>query len=272
MQKNNSINTHRKNHLPAIIALDLDGTLLRCDFSISPRTLQALQSCAKKGMKVIIATARPPRTISAMLPAGFPEGPWICYSGAEIYARGERIMQNALAPVLAKEIIKVIESCAPETTISFEMDDRLFINRPLDSPWIHTVVTDLVAVIDKPVAKVLFDTSNVNDSASLCAHLPGDCKIIAFNEGPIHLAEIVANEVSKVGALKLLVARAGHTMKEVIAFGDGDGDGDIEMLSQCGLGIAMGNASEAVKAAANWITASNDEDGVAVALEQLLGK
>jgi hypothetical protein len=251
-----------------MIALDLDGTLLRSDFSISPRTLQTLQNCAARGMQVIIATARPPRTISALLPADFPEGPWICYSGAEIYERGARIMQNALAPALAKEIIKVIESFAPETAISFEMDDRLFINRPLDSPWIHTVVTDLTAVIDRPVAKVLFDTSNVNDSASLRAHLPGDCKIIAFNEGPIHLAEIVANEVSKVAALKLLVARADLTMKDVIAFGDSDGD--AEMLSQCGLGVAMANASEAAKAAAHWITASNDEDGVAVALEKLL--
>jgi len=269
MTRNNSITALRKNHLPAMIALDLDGTLLRGDFSISPRTLQTLKNCVARGLKVIIATARPPRTISAMLPAGFPEGPWICYSGAEIYARGARIMQNALAPARAKEIIKVIESCAPEAAISIEMDDRLFINRPLNGPWIHTVVADLVAVIDKPVAKVLFDTSDFNDSASLRAHLPGDCKIIAFNEGPVHLAEIVANEVSKVAALKLLVARAGHTMKDVIAFGDSDGD--AEMLAQCGLGVAMGNASEAVKAAADWITASNDEDGVAVALEKLLG-
>lgn len=252
-----------------MIALDLDGTLLRCDFSISPRTLQTLKNCAARGMKVIIATARPPRTITAMLPQDFPEGPWICYSGAEIYVRGERIMQNALAPARAKEIIKVIESYAPETTISIEMDDRLYINRPLDGPWMHTVVADLTAVIDRPVAKVLFDTSNVNDSASLRAQMPGDCKIIAFNDGPIHLAEIVAKEVSKVGALKLLAARAGRTMKEVIAFGDGDGD--IEMLAQSGLGVAMANASEAVKAAADWITASNDEDGVAVALEKLFG-
>jgi hydroxymethylpyrimidine pyrophosphatase-like HAD family hydrolase len=59
-------------------------------------------------------------------------------------------------------------------------------------------------------------------------------------------------------------------MKDVIAFGDGDGD--IEMLSQCGLGVAMANASEAVKSAAHWITTSNDEDGVAVALEVLFGK
>jgi hypothetical protein len=178
-------------------------------------------------------------------------------------------MQHAIPPEIAKAALRVVEEYAPETTVSIEIDDQLFANRPLGEPWKHTVA-NLYKVTDRPAAKIIFDASKVADLDALRAKLPCDCSLRPFNEGPNHLVDILAPGVSKASALKLLVARADLTMKEVIAFGDGDGD--IEMLSQCGLGVAMGNASEAVKAAAHWITASNDEDGVAVAREQVLEK
>ena len=256
---------------PSVIALDLDGTLLQSDGTMSPRTLAAVQQCVKVGIKPVIATARPPRSVRRLLPPDFPAAPWACYIGAEIYDCGERIIQNDLSPEMARAIVCAISELAPKATISLEIDDQLFCSRPLKGPWLHQVVPDLFAMIDRPVATIIFDFTQEAELDAFRHRLPCACQLVPFLiEGDGWLANILAPGVSKALALEELVARWGLTMEEVIAFGDDQID--IEMLVKCGTGVAMGNASPEVRAIADIVTGTNDEDGVAQVLEQLVAR
>lgn len=118
------------------------------------------------------------------------------------------------------------------------------------------------------MAKILFGNTPREIVEAIRAKLPCDCRVLTFNDGDLPLADIVAPGVSKAWALRELLSRYDMTMADVIAFGDDSID--IEMLCESGLGVAMGNALSEVKAAADYVTLSNDEDGVAEALERLI--
>ena len=251
----------------SVIALDLDGTLLRSDGKISERTLVALNKCSAAEMKVIIATIRPARSVTVMLPPDFPPAPWLCHNGAEIYQDGKRIYQNALSPSAAKEILRIIWGAAPDIAISIEMDDKLFASQPLKEPW-HHQVANLFRVIDRPVAKVIFSIDDGFNPAELDDILSPRCQTIIAREKQKQFFIITARGVSKPAGLQVLGEQYGFCLKRVVAFGDDLAD--LPMLRECGIGVAMANALPEVKQAADWVTLSNDEDGVAEALERLL--
>jgi 5-amino-6-(5-phospho-D-ribitylamino)uracil phosphatase len=261
-----SILSEKANRI-SVIALDLDGTLLRSDGIVTERTLAALGKCVNAEMQIVIATMRPARSVTSMLPPDFPSAPWLCHNGAEIYQNGKRSYQNALSPLTAKEILKIIWAAAPEIAISIEMDDKLFASQPLDGPWIYQVA-DLYQVIDRPVAKVLFALDDDFELEELNDALRPICQTIIAKDNQKQLAIITALGVSKPAGLQILGEQYGFELKQVIAFGDDLVD--LPMLQECGVGVAMGNALPEVKQAADLITLSNDEDGVAETLELLL--
>jgi hydroxymethylpyrimidine pyrophosphatase-like HAD family hydrolase len=106
----------------------------------------------------------------------------------------------------------------------------------------------------------------VGDISEVYEFLPDDCRIIITDNGA--LGQILNKDVSKAGGVKALAEVLGIGLDEVISFGDDYND--IEMIRECGIGVAMGNAPQDIKDAADIITASNDEDGVAIILEKLL--
>jgi hypothetical protein len=210
---------------------------------------------------------RPARSVTSMLPPDFPPAPWLCHNGAEIYQNGKRIYQNALAPSAAKEILQIIWAVIPEVTISIEMDDHLFASQPLDEPWRYQVA-DLYRVIDRPVANIFFAIEDGFDLKNLCQDIRHFCQRVIVQSKQKQYASITALGVSKPAGLQILGEQYGFELKQVIAFGDDLVD--RPMLQECGVGVAMGNALPEVKQAADLITLSNDEDGVAAALEILL--
>lgn len=255
---------------PSILAFDLDGTLLRSDGTMSARTLSAACVCAAQGFEIIIATARPPRSVRVMLPDGFPPAPWVCYNGAEIHEHGKRIFQDPIPPPCADAIIRRLEALSPETTISVEIDDHLYANAPLSGPltgpFAHTVV-NLHSVLEKPAACILFDATGL-DLADLQAELDGRARLLIAQIGQGALCNVVNWGVSKARALQVLLSKQGRTLQDVMAFGDSELD--AEMLRESCIGVAVGNAHPAAKAAADYVTGTNDEDGVAEVLESLL--
>lgn len=102
-----------------IIALDLDGTLLRTDKTVSNRTLNAIAQYKQKGMQFVIATARPPRKVGSMIPKILYNDPWICYNGAEIRIQNEIFYQNAIQPKVAHTVIQHIQTQVPTRAVSF---------------------------------------------------------------------------------------------------------------------------------------------------------
>lgn len=248
-----------------VVALDLDGTLLRSDGTISPRTLAALGRCREAGLRLVVATARPPRSVAAMLPPPFPPSPWVCYNGAEVYDAGRRVIQQAIPPTVAREIVAYLHARVPDAAVSVEIDDRLFANQPLGAPVLHEVV-DLETVVNRPVAKILFDARRIGDLETLRSSLSTHCRLVITDRG--RLGQIMLTSVSKASALKILLDQWRLGFGDVIAFGDDVND--LDLLSSSGTGVAMANATWEVVAVANRITLSNDEDGVAVVLEEML--
>ncbi|NJN82611.1 MAG: HAD family phosphatase [Caldilineaceae bacterium] len=106
-----------------VIALDLDDTLLRSDYSISPRTLEMLAAWEASGNRLVVATGRPPRSIPDSLPDELMEVPWICYNGAEIRQHGAVIYQDLIPAKCTREVVALIDSHIPDICAGLEINN-----------------------------------------------------------------------------------------------------------------------------------------------------
>jgi Cof subfamily protein (haloacid dehalogenase superfamily) len=249
-----------------VAAVDMDDTLLRSDGTISPYTLAVLHRWQEAGRRLVIATGRPQRTIHPSLPAALHHLPIICYNGAEIHIDGQRVHEILIPPDAVRLIVEQLLQVAPECTVGLEVAGELYLNRAMDRPTPYQVA-DLLEIAARPAAKVLIFGERPPALDPLLASLPATARALhsaRYN----HFVQILAAGANKAAALAVLMEQWGVPLRQVVAFGDDTND--IEMLLECGLGVAMDNAAEEVKAVADEITATNDEDGVALTLARLL--
>jgi Cof subfamily protein (haloacid dehalogenase superfamily) len=245
------------------IALDLDGTLLCTDKSISARTRAAIASCVDLGCKPIIATARPPRAAEEFLQNFFPDAPRIYYSGSLIRTPSETLLDRRIPCDIALQVVDTLLSRAPDATVSVEIDDRFYSTQPHEHALKGDVI-DVREVLDRePVKIMLCITPGL--SPDILADLPSAVRHVISDAGT--LAQIMHADVSKSDAIRRVVAADGADLSSVIAFGDDTND--VEMIRDAGIGIAMANAVDSVKTVADHITESNDNDGIALVLEKL---
>lgn len=198
-----------------------------------------------------------------MLPKDFPRCPWICYHGAEVWDGDALLAEDHIKPESAQEIITCIQNVSPEAHIYVESYGRLITNKPIDGPTIHTV-SDIQTMGEISAAKILFELSEIENINEIIEHLPTSCKLVKYTNS--RFSEIVSESASKVKSLTMLLANLELSFQDVIAFGDDLPD--AEMLALAGIGVAMGNATQEVKAVADRVTLSNDDDGIAVILEE----
>jgi len=250
----------------SVAAVDLDDTIVRSDWTVSERTLRALRTWQERRGPVVIATGRPPRS-TRKIPDVLHAHPWICYNGAVAHIDGEEIYRNLVPIEVVHQILEQFRQHDPTLWLGLEINDRLYINQPTNrADAIH--VENLLEVADQPVAKVLV---RVDDAAQIDAYLavlPEGVRALVSTKVP--LVQVMAHTASKGAALAALVARWDLALENVVAFGDDVND--VEMVQESGLGVAMNNAVPEVKAVADCITASNDDDGVALVLEKLLAQ
>lgn len=254
-----------------VIVSDLDGTLLRQDKSISPRTLNALNELINKGFKFIAATARPKRAVTGIIPQEFLDFYLICYNGAEIYRGDHLIFSKYLDERAVKHTVQWLMDNYPGIKISLEIKNRLFANFDISEMGDWSLQYTLVDFNDfefKPAAKILVDLTGISDVNKIHEFLPVDFKMVVTDGGT--LGQIAHKEVSKMNAIRALSNLLGFSPVDVIAFGDDYND--FEMLMECGMGIAMGNAPEEVKKAAKIVAETNENDGVAIELERIMLK
>lgn len=248
-----------------IAAIDLDDTLLRSDGSVSPRNLAALQQWQRAGRQIVIATGRPRRSVQPALPAVLGTLPIICYNGAEIHINGRTIYEKLIPPDAVRQIVEQALAAAPDATIGLEVHGELYLNRVTNRTTPYHVA-DLLEVARHPAAKVLLFGDQLERLTPLLASLPSTAR--ALLSARYRFVQILAEGADKAVALQELMAAWGRPLADVVAFGDDTND--IEMLRISGLGVAMANAVDEVRAVADHITATNDEDGVALILERLL--
>ena len=178
-------------------------------------------------------------------------------------------MQHYTRTIAAQEAHALVQRILAVNTpgwIGLEIDDALYINRPSER-WGHVYTPDLLAVAEQPTAKIILPLQDYLYAEPLFGGLPDSCRVLLSEKYDI--AQIMPGQSSKAVALHYLMDSWGVSMDHVAAFGDDVND--VEMVEQAGLGVAMDNAVAEVKAVANRITASNDDDGVALVVEELLG-
>ena len=257
----------------ALVALDLDGTLMGGDLQISPRVCEVVQAVQRLGIITTLATGR---MYTAALPFAHRLGitaPLICYQGGWIQASGGDVLHRQTLPkMLAKSAIALGTDHNWHTvlyadgviTVEEMLYPATFYERLLGPDIL--VNSDLNTVLEVQTAdKVLFvaEPEDIPAVAEiLTSHFDGKAEVVQSHR---MLIEIVPKYVNKGRALAWLASHFSIPQNAVLAIGDQEND--VPMLSWAGLGIAMGNAVPAARHVADWIAPTLEDDGVAVALE-----
>ena len=261
-----------------LAAIDLDGTLLRSDGSVSARSRTALEAAQTAGIEIVLVTARSPRTVR-VIAADLGLGKIaLCSNGATIYDldAGAILRHRPLSVEVAHRVVRGLREHVPGVAFAWELELRFGSEpayeaqrdsarwpRPDDAfppcdalEW-HDPMTKLLARLpDADLARVLDATR------ALCA---ADAEVTLTGNT---FVEVMAPGVAKEAALAELAAERGVPREAIVAFGDQLADAG--MLRWAGLGVAVANATSFALEAADEVTTSNDDDGVARVLERLL--
>jgi len=259
--------------------LDLDDTLLRDDLTISRRTRDSLLEAQRQGVRVVLASGRPTgaiRRYAEELRLSEHRGWILSFNGAVITdcTTNETIFEQSLSAELVHEIHD--RAMALGANILSYVDDRIV--TPLADEWtsvehrltgMHVVeVADFKAAIQGPAIKaiVLHEPARLREVADIIRPDVEGRLSMAISK-PFFL-EFTDNGIDKRHSLARLIAHLGIDASEVIAIGDGNND--LSMIRFAGLGISMANGSPEVRAAADHVTGSNMDDGVAEAVERFI--
>ena len=255
-----------------VLATDLDGTLLRSDGTVSPRTLQALEDAEAAGIAVVFVTGRPPRWLDVVAEVVGGHGIVIAGNGAFIVdaATREVISTRGFAPEVGDAIISDLRGALPGVQLAVETDQGFRREVGFESTRPDLDRPEHAAGADAVVAKLLVrDPARENEEFVLeVAGLVGDRGQVAHSGIP-GLAEVSAAGVTKAAALATWCAEHGWGPDDVVACGDMPND--LPMLEWAGHAVAVANAHPEVLSAADEVIGSNDEDGVATVLERLVG-
>lgn len=241
-----------------MIVTDLDRTLLRDDKTISPYTAETLAELARRGIPFVTATARPIRTVREQL--SFLRFDAAVYHNGAVIMAGDRTIAKYGIPEPGRIAAAMLRD-RPERKISIESNDRMYSNMAAEELWpgVRYVKTaDFRETAGLIADKILISVGSLEEMSGLEGYVPGEA-YLQLSENSV--AMMMNRRATKLNGIKLLAERYGVGLGEVAAFGDDYND--IEMLRECGAGVAVANALPEVKAAADEICGSNEEDGAA---------
>lgn len=269
-----------------LIAFDLDGTLLREDKTISPRTMRALLAAREKGVWLVPATGRLYRALPDALKAPELCRYQILINGAQIFdAREETVLvREELTKDLAQKMLAHLKTRNVVRTVYLAgqgwmaKEDYENLDKIAQSPAalelmrkIYRVTDDLdaLAAASNSAQKVIAFFKDLDEKAAALEEMPKAFPDYAISTSIINNIEINAKNATKGAALRALCEKLGLSLSQCMAFGDDTND--CSMLRAAGLGVAMGNAAEKAKACADEIAPTNEEDGLAQIIERVLG-
>ena len=267
-----------------LILLDLDGTLLTSDKRISPVNYAALERACASGIHIVPSTGR----FFDGIPQVVRDLPFVRYAitvnGAQIYDRAEdRILRRAeIQPADAERIydrleaLPVIYDCFLDGWGYMDQQNYQRIDQFISDPRVNRMVKDLRKPVEnfrafmreqnRPVQKIQMFFQDMALREQVWAQLIREFPDMSVTSSISNNVEINAGHANKGEALEFLCRYLGLEVSQSMAFGDGSND--RSMIEAAGVGVSMANADQALKAAADYITDTNDNDGVAKAMEK----
>ena len=247
-----------------VAALDLDDTLLTKEKEVAPETRRALEAWLESGREIVIATGRPPR-YAREIPEFLHCHPRICYNGAWLEYQQQVIYRNPISANTGQEFMKRVLSLFPDLWIGYESNDVYYASK--ETPLRQSIICDLRSLA-KPAYKIIFRPSLMEEHQLKAIECMRPRGTTWLRSGLYDLVQIAARGTDKSNALRWWLKSRGLSFHQTLAVGDDTNDAD--MLACTGMGVAMANAADAVKKAADFITSDNQSGGVAKVLNQVL--
>ena len=255
------------------VVSDVDGTLVTNDKTLTPRAAASVSRLRDNGIKFAIVSSRPPRGLRSVIEQLKIATPVAGFNGGVVATPAlVTITRHLIAPAVARHAVEMIEAAKAHAWV-FSGEEWFVLER--DAPHVAheertvgfgpTVVDDFASALDT-AAKIVA----VSEEPGLLTKLNKKVRAAIGDEANIvqsqaYYLDLTHPLANKGEALRELAKAMSVPVSEVAVLGDGDND--VDMFSPSGLSIAMGNASETVRKAADFVTASNSDDGFAKAVD-----
>ena len=261
----------------ALVALDLDGTVVNHDLKVSPRVIDAIAKARTHGVTTTVVTGRMYRAAKPFAHLLGIDGPIVCYQGAGIYdARsGKELRHTPLASALALQVVAFAK--ARMLHVQLYADDAFYVEQVSRFSELYAYVSGLhpevvpslearFAHADSTKAVIVVDAADGEQVASELRGLLGDAAYVTRSNP--EFVEVMAAGVDKGDAVRFVAQTLGIDIDATM--GIGDSWNDIPLLRATGFGIAMGNAPQAARDAADAVVADVNHDGVVEAYERFV--
>jgi len=251
------------------MAVDIDGTLLDSSDRLTEVNKEAILRASKEGLIFTLSTGRPVQGVQSLINALQLDTPVITYNGAMVVMSksGEILYQQKLSAEDAKNVIELGNQRG--CVVAVWMENKLYVNELSEQALQYSTITGLApekildaeTLVRDGVTKVLW----IDDPAVIERYQEEIGRYLSGNVNyhtsrPMFL-EFVDKKASKALAMEKIGEHFGIKREEMIAVGDGYND--LSMIEYAGLGVAMANAKEAIRQKADYVTLSNDDDGIA---------
>ena len=262
--------------IPKIVFGDVDGTLLDSNHKVLPGTVHSIQELQKKNIPFVIISARSPSGIRPIFQEYHFTCPMICYSGALILDRNEKILfSEGFSPEIAGKMIKFIEDSCFDCTWNIYSHDTWIVKDRSDSrvkreeEIVHAISIEGDASLLSPNAKIgkLLCMCNPNRILEIEQEMKATFPTMSIARSSDILLEIMQGGITKSTGVKQLCDLWSISLEYTLAFGDHYND--IEMLETVAQPVLMGNAPEELKHRFAYVTTGNDDEGIYKALTQL---
>lgn len=259
---------------PALIATDIDGTMLRLDGTLSPRVRDALHAAADAGIHVVPATGRPEMVAGNVIDALGLRGYWVFANGAitRNLDTGALVRGFWMDPDVAQGLVVEMRASFPGARFAIEMEDsmayepgfELIVPQTPPVPPIDDVLDGMLGRVQKVL---VFDPDrSVEELHDAVSATLGDHGVASYSG--LRFIEVSASLVTKALALDALCGDLGVDPAAAVSFGDNHND--VQMLGWSGRSYAMANGTEDAKDAATEIIPSSNNDGLAQVIERWL--
>jgi Cof subfamily protein (haloacid dehalogenase superfamily) len=271
-----------------LLALDVDGTLVDSEGVLRPSVREAVRAAREHGVEVVLCTGRRFRTARGVLDELGLEGTVVIHNGVVVkdIRSGETVEHCYLSLDLYSAVLEVMQEVGPPLVYvdHYHEDLDIYAEPPeraheFQAEYLADAapVTRFIDSLAEPPSPALVMLSAMADEGRLLPlreAIEGELgrqvrtNFLINQRYRGHILEVVSRASGKWAALRAVAEKKGIAPAEILAIGDDNND--VEMIAEAGLGVAMGNAVAAAKEAADWVTSSNEEDGVVRVIEEYL--